>query len=675
MEINAAQINNSNTASGLQDVPRGGGGGSARLPPDEWDGPYPTGRSRDQSEPERNARDDRGDPPPHSPEPNEPVGRRRKKKKKKTYARAGLTIATLNIKGYGHQQDSAPLKWTHINQIMRDKKIAIMAIQETHMDEQRQAAVENTFGRRLHITASADTERPTQRAGIALVLNKSLVDVKSESTKVIQPGRAILTSVDWGGKEKLTLLAVYAPNAAGENAAFWRRIKTFFESHPRTRKPDIMLGDFNMVEDAIDRNPTHGDSPQQTQELMELKSDLGLRDGWRQTYQDKRSFTFMQPVANGGAKSRIDRIYVTGELLAKSSEWYMDHSGLANTDHLLVSTRVTNVAAPLQGDGRWCIPERVVEDKAFRRKAKELIEEAWKAMEIAKQNPRTEVSNAQKIYASLKFELLENGHRRDKIMTPKIIREISTLRKDLQNIDGSEDPSEVMTARLIAEKIADLEKRRHNKIRSLGRVKNRLEGETNSRYWMQINKELKPRDMKFSLKDPNKPGNEAETVSKKMAELAKKYHDELQLDGRDERDEIEREISIRDALAKITTRPSQCQQRALKEALKPEEITQAIQLSENNSAPGLDGATNLLWKRLIRDDMEGQTNDHTPTIVKIFTETFNDIENHGLLANSRFAEGWMCPIYKKNERDNIANYRPVTLLNTDYKFLTKALSL
>jgi hypothetical protein len=35
----------------------------------------------------------------------------------------------------------------------------------------------------------------------------------------------------------------------------------------------------------------------------------------------------------------------------------------------------------------------------------------------------------------------------------------------------------------------------------------------------------------------------------------------------------------------------------------------------------------------------------------------------------------MCPIYKKKDPTKISNYRPITLINTDYKLLTKVLTL
>ena len=65
-------------------------------------------------------------------------------------------------------------KWGHINQIMRDKKIAVLAVQESHLDETAVDNLNSLFHRRLSIWNSGDPLHPSAGKGVALVLNKGL---------------------------------------------------------------------------------------------------------------------------------------------------------------------------------------------------------------------------------------------------------------------------------------------------------------------------------------------------------------------------------------------------------------------------------------------------------------------------------------------------------------------
>ena len=92
----------------------------------------------------------------------------------------------------------------------------------------------------------------------------------------------------------------------------------------------------------------------------------------------------------------------------------------------------------------------------------------------------------------------------------------------------------------------------------------------------------------------------------------------------------------------------------------------------------MDGVPVELWKSLA-DQRKDADNRGEPekrcNIAWILTQVYNDIETYGTDLTTGFSEGCMTPIYKKKNPDDIANYRPITLLNTDYKIFTKAISM
>lgn len=102
----------------------------------------------------------------------------------------------------------------------------------------------------------------------------------------------------------------------------------------------------------------------------------------------------------------------------------------------------------------------------------------------------------------------------------------------------------------------------------------------------------------------------------------------------------------------------------------------ALHLSKNGSATRMDGCPYKLWKAL--QDKHKWAIDAQKlsfNIIKTLTMVLWDIQQNGVDEMTQFTLGWLCPIYKKKERSVISNYRPITLLNTDYKILTKVLVL
>ena len=202
-------------------------------------------------------------------------------------------------------------------------------------------------------------------------------------------------------------------------------------------------------------------------------------------------------------------------------------------------------------------------------------------------------------------------------------------------------------------------------------------------YWTQINKEIKPRDVIYALRKANNQTNNGghaagdiyEKDSGQMAGLARDYHESLQ-DAGHSRDIQTHDQDIEGSLQCLKTRASPEQKGNFEAKITRAEVEDVLKASQSEKAAGIDGVTYELWQA-INKRFERASKEEQPAfdILSLMTTAYNDIKGHGINKSMKFAEGWMCPIYKKNDWNNIANYKPITLLHTNYKIFTKVLAM
>ncbi|KAH9856291.1 Endonuclease/exonuclease/phosphatase, partial [Lenzites betulinus] len=319
-------------------------------------------------------------------------------------------LATLNVNGFG-RATSGPTsdKWLTINQLVKERRLAVLAVQEAHLTPSRLKTLNELFGDRLAFYASPDPVNPLGAGGVAFVTNKRCLATAGAPTVMCEliPGRAAVLTVPWTATRTLSLLNVYAPNRPGDNAAFWAAVDR--ELSERHIRPMVCLGDFNFVESPADRMPSRPDPAASVAAFTTLRERLGLTNSWRMAHPDAREYTYCQ--AASGSQSRLDRVYISRALRHAAADWAIGPAGVV-TDHSMASVSLANYQTPEVGRGRWTLPLGLLDDPPFVGTMRSLGMRLQNDLNDLRE--RTPTHNPQTLFAAFKVKLRNAARERHK---------------------------------------------------------------------------------------------------------------------------------------------------------------------------------------------------------------------------------------------------------------------
>ena len=418
-----------------------------------------------------------------------------------TPQKANINIASLNINGFASPANNMNgiEKWSSIYQTMKGNKIAILALQETHLNNELLHSINACFGKRIQILNSQLPIDPCSSAGVAFVINRGLVKPTNlESIDLIQ-GRAAALKFKWH-EEEILLINIYAPNNRQENAQFWEDLDEKRRSK-RLRRPDFLLGDFNVTEDPIDRAPAHLDDVNAIAALRNLRQTLGLKDEWRHAFPNERCFTYRANHNGQQIKSRIDKIYSSNEAAKSIFDWKIRQTSVP-TDHWMVAMKYAPKEAPYIGKGRWTWQLTELKNEELMEKIKNRGMELQRDMEnIKKENTPREIRNPQTLWARFKGDARDIATRHCKETRGKLSKKLKDLERERKAISNSERIDTTDSARAneayLAKELEILTRIRERDRKDDMRAAISSHGEVLGGVWSAMNKDRKLRDLMY----------------------------------------------------------------------------------------------------------------------------------------------------------------------------------
>ena len=474
-----------------------------------------------------------------------------------------------------------------------------------------------------------------RRGGVAVLFSRDFRD-KVSVWKKDSDGRilSILLKVD---DLNINVVNLYAPTAPTERKTFLQSLHAYFFPHSRL----IIGGDFNCYDNSSDK---FGGNAVLSKDLSDLKSCFRLVDAWRVKHPRDRQFTWFD--SSLSIASRLDTFLVSRDLSPHVQLCDILPCSFSDHDFVTLSVDLSNAAR--LGPGVWKLNNSLLNDADYNQSVRDLIDQYLRFQHV--------FVSIKEFWESLKsdLKLVSIDHSRDirKNLSRErvqITNRLSVLKNRLVNGDESVK-IEIMQLESAFQSLVDKEFE-GAKIRS--RAKWLEEGEAPTRFFFNLERQKHEKGFINSIL--NSDGVEVFTLPEITRAHEAFYAD---LFARSPIDSV----TQRYLLSQVERRLSSADSDLCEGDLTLDEATDSLNRSSLGKTPGPDGLTLEFYLKFW--DQLG------PILVQVFNDC---------LQSSELCESMKTSVtrlvFKKGDKKSLKNWRPISLLNVDYKICSKALSL
>ena len=492
---------------------------------------------------------------------------------------------SVNCQGLGDYK-----KRKDVFQYLRNFKANVYCLQDTHFTKNIETQIITEWGSHCLFSSYTSNAR-----GVCVMFNTNF-DYKIEKVSEDESGNFLIIQFTTDEK-KITLCTLYGPNV--DNPDFYTNISNKLQDFEQDNL--ILCGDFNLILDPkVDCfNYLHVNNPRARNKLLNLKTEIGMIDPYRETNPNTRRYTWRKRTPL--KQARLDFFLITEQLLTSLESCTIESS--YRSDHSIIKLKL-KFNEFKRGKGLWKFNNSLLYDSAYLETINELITSVMTQYAVPVYNfenlDNMDLStlqlsvNDQLFLETLLMEIrgksISYASYKKKSLNEKesnLQLEIKTLEENL-NIQNND---------IVIQKKMELEASRKNRIEGSiirSRAKWLSEGEKPSKYFLNlesrnyVNKTIPRLDVNGKIID-----NQTEILKETQKFYADLYSERTDID----------DIDLHDTFADIDVpKLSDADKAKLDGPITLEEASVVLKNMKSDKSPGSDGFTSeffkVFWKRL-----------------------------------------------------------------------------